>query len=224
MRWLHLGGAAAVGVIENRFGDANALVRRSCFMALGGFSEDYGLGHEDWEFFARAVLTGYRLEVVPEPLFWYRVSAGSMLHSTQAHANYMRSLRPYMDAVPDAMRDLLVLAQGLNWYQEETVPAFEGLKNELRNEVKWRQEQELAACKALMAEAEVCWNSASWQLFAPLRNALRRLKGLPPEHMPELANAEEAAQLIEAIRTSTAWEITGPFRALRRLWKRGSQG
>jgi GT2 family glycosyltransferase len=202
-RWLPLGGAAAVGALRNGFGDANALVRRECFMALGGFSEDYGLGHEDWEFFARAVLAGYRLELVPEPLFWYRVSPGSMLRSTQAHANYLRSLRPYMDAVPDALRDLMVFAQGLERRQEDAPPvSFESLK----------------------AEAEACWNSASWQLFAPLRNGLRRLKGLPPERMPELASAEEAARLLNAIRQSTAWDVTGPLRALRRLWKRGSQG
>ena len=48
-RWLPLGDAAAVGVFKNCFGDASALVRRSAFEALGGFTEDAGVGHEDWE-------------------------------------------------------------------------------------------------------------------------------------------------------------------------------
>ena len=64
-----LGGALAPGFYANVFGDANALVKKDVFAALGGFSEERDLGFEDWEFFARAVLKGYRLLVVPEPLF-----------------------------------------------------------------------------------------------------------------------------------------------------------
>jgi GT2 family glycosyltransferase len=31
---------------------------------IGGFTEDYGLGHEDWEFFAKVSLQGYKLQLV----------------------------------------------------------------------------------------------------------------------------------------------------------------
>ena len=31
------------------------------------------MGHEDWELWARAVLQGYKLQVVPEAPCWYRV-------------------------------------------------------------------------------------------------------------------------------------------------------
>lgn len=112
-RWVPLGGAASVGAFRNCFGDANALVRRDVFLALGGFTEDHGLGHEDWEFFARAVLKGYRLEVMPEPVYWYRFAPGSMLRSTQRQANIVRSLRPYLEAVPEPLRGMVLLAQGL---------------------------------------------------------------------------------------------------------------
>ena len=54
-RWLPLGDAAAVGIFKNCFGDAASLVRRSAFVQLGGFTEDGGVGHEDWELWARAV-------------------------------------------------------------------------------------------------------------------------------------------------------------------------
>ena len=36
-------------------------------------------GHEDWELWARAVLNGYALQVVPEALYWYRLGGGGML-------------------------------------------------------------------------------------------------------------------------------------------------
>ncbi|RMD68225.1 MAG: glycosyltransferase, partial [Gammaproteobacteria bacterium] len=94
--WLPLGGAAGAGIFRNVFGDANALWRREAFFQAGGYTTDYGLGHEDWELFAEAVLRGLRLEVVPEPLFWYRVSSRGMLRSGDLSANYARGVRPFM--------------------------------------------------------------------------------------------------------------------------------
>ena len=123
-RWLPLGDAAAVGVFRNCFGDASALVRLSAFRALGGFTEDANVGHEDWELWARAVLRGYKLQTVPEPLYWYRVAGGGMLsesigaHGTaqaQRNMNYARNLRPYLERLagwPEA-QDALQLSQGL---------------------------------------------------------------------------------------------------------------
>ena len=49
-RWLPLGDAAAVGLFKNCFGDAASLVERRAFEALGGFTEDGGVGHEDWRY------------------------------------------------------------------------------------------------------------------------------------------------------------------------------
>src|SRR5262249_24996565 len=95
-RWLFAGLDTMAGIARNCYGDANALVRRSVFFALDGFTEDRGVTHEDWEFFARAMLHGYRLEVVPEALFWYRLAPGSMIRTTSPQANYARSLRPYL--------------------------------------------------------------------------------------------------------------------------------
>jgi GT2 family glycosyltransferase len=97
--WIPLGNAAGLGVFRNVFGDANALVRRSVFESVGGFTEDYGVGHEDWEFFVRATLDGARLYLVPEPLFWYRVDPRSMLRRGQARTDHARSVRPYREAM-----------------------------------------------------------------------------------------------------------------------------
>ncbi|MEK0085643.1 glycosyltransferase [Benzoatithermus flavus] len=109
--WLPAGANVALGAFENCFGDVNALIRKEAFEALGGFSEDYGVGHEDWELFARAALKGFRLYVVPRPLVRYRVSKSGVQSSTSVHANYARSLRPYLGAVPPGLRDALRLAQ-----------------------------------------------------------------------------------------------------------------
>jgi GT2 family glycosyltransferase/glycosyltransferase involved in cell wall biosynthesis len=109
--WPFLGGALAPGLLRNVFGDANAFFRRDVFDRIGGFTEDFGIGCEDWELFARAMLRGLRLEVVPEPLVLYRQSPQGMLNTTSQHANRMRALRPYFGLLPSHLRPLVHLAR-----------------------------------------------------------------------------------------------------------------
>lgn len=128
-RWLPVGASATVGMFRNCYGDASALVARAAFEGLGGFTEDAGVGHEDWELWARATLHGYKLQVVPEALYWYRIAAGrgggagmlaesigdSRLAQAQRQANHARSLRPYLQRLagwPEA-QEAVQLAQGL---------------------------------------------------------------------------------------------------------------
>ena len=98
--------------------------RTAAFEALGGFTEESGVGHEDWELWARAVLRGYKLRMVPEALYWYRLGRGSMLAEStggglisqaQRHANHARNIRPYLQRLanwPEA-QDAVRLAQGM---------------------------------------------------------------------------------------------------------------
>jgi glycosyltransferase involved in cell wall biosynthesis/GT2 family glycosyltransferase len=108
--WPFLGAAVGPGVLRNVFGDANAFIRRRVFERIGGFTEDVGVGCEDWEFFARAVLSGLRLEVVPEPLVRYRQSPSGMLQTTSKPANHLRALRPYTSLLPQHARALVPIA------------------------------------------------------------------------------------------------------------------
>lgn len=101
--WLPLGGALGPGLFSNAFGDANALWKSCVFHQLGGFTEDYGIGHEDWEIFANAVLSGYRLDVVPEVLFWYHVNPNGMLRRGDPWADHARSVRPYLRHNPGGL-------------------------------------------------------------------------------------------------------------------------
>lgn len=112
--WIPLGSALGLGVFRNVFGDANALIRRKTFLALGGFTEDYGIGHEDWEFFARAVIAGANLQLVPEPLFWYRVNDASMLRGGDRHVDNARSVRPYWEGLPSGVGPALAYAMAVH--------------------------------------------------------------------------------------------------------------
>ena len=117
MRFTPFGSDPALGALSNCYGDANALYSHEVFRRLGGFTEDYGITHEDWELFCRASLEGVKIVCVPEPLFWYRVDNGGMFRGmrTQIHksANLRRHIRPYLEKLPYYQAKLVQLAQGL---------------------------------------------------------------------------------------------------------------
>lgn len=94
--WIPFGGDAGIGVFFNGYGDANAFWKKSVFLNLGGYTEDYGVGHEDWELFSHATLSGYKIHLVPEPLFWYRVNIDGMLRAGDLFRNHARNVRPYV--------------------------------------------------------------------------------------------------------------------------------
>ena len=76
-------------MMENCFGDATAIYKRDVFERIGGFHEIYGLSLEDWQLHLRAVLEGLTLISLPLPLFWYRLTPGSMTRTT----NYVANMR-----------------------------------------------------------------------------------------------------------------------------------
>ncbi len=95
----------------NRFGDANALITRSAFERVGGFSELYGVGWEDWEFFLKAYLRGIRIGIVPRPLFYYFSSPDGMLASGSPVRNNARIFDALREAKPALAVDLIQLAR-----------------------------------------------------------------------------------------------------------------
>jgi glycosyltransferase involved in cell wall biosynthesis len=108
-----VGDCLATGIVKNVFGDANALVRRDVFEALGGFTEDYGTGTQDHELFLGAVVNGYTLYVVPEPLYWYRRGPRRMqLELDTMERGRLRTFRQVSRAVPARFHVALRLAQG----------------------------------------------------------------------------------------------------------------
>jgi hypothetical protein len=88
------------------------------FERLGGFTELHGVGWEDWELFLRAWLRGYKMSVVPEPLFNYRVSVGGMLLGGDQLANEERLYRAVAEEQPALSTDLLRLAKAPHQIEE----------------------------------------------------------------------------------------------------------
>ena len=103
----HFGVGGVFSFFGNRFGDANALVKRAVFEELGGFTEERGVGYEDWEFFLRAFMAGKRMGVAPEPLFNYRASANGMLNGGDPLRDFERIYRAVEAASPRLGADML---------------------------------------------------------------------------------------------------------------------
>lgn len=98
--YLPIGPSLQLALFGNTFGDANSLVSRELFERLGGFTEEYALGCEDYEFFNRAFVSGARMQFVPELLFDYRADDESMmneLNSGKYIINQSRGVTPLFD-------------------------------------------------------------------------------------------------------------------------------
>ncbi|MHC5033686.1 MAG: glycosyltransferase [Planctomycetota bacterium] len=140
-RWVPLGPSLAVGVFEDCFGGPSMLVRRDQLLSVGGFAEDYGAGVGDREFYLKALLAGLRHELVPEPLI--ACSRGPMrdASASEAYADDLRSVRPFVSALPEGLHELAGLSQGLELIARETTAAL----NECRRErYILRRERDLA--------------------------------------------------------------------------------
>jgi GT2 family glycosyltransferase len=104
--YVPMGACWQAGLCENVFGGANFCVRREVFLELGGFTETRG-GCEDWEFLAKLTLRGYALDVVPDTLFFYRRSVGSMTTTMDPMVSYERAVAPFRHARPEQWKKLL---------------------------------------------------------------------------------------------------------------------
>jgi GT2 family glycosyltransferase/glycosyltransferase involved in cell wall biosynthesis len=90
-------GMDLVGGIVNpaAFGGSMFMVRRSAFEAIGGFTEMRGAGHEDWELYVRLTLAGYKVDVLPELLQFYRQVEGGLARTLPSENSRRRLLRAY---------------------------------------------------------------------------------------------------------------------------------
>ncbi len=95
-------------VQRNQF-NCTSLVRKTMFDDLGGLHEEMRLGFEDWEFWVRASLKGYRPVQLPEPLFFYRRQNDSMLAGLQENSErFIQAKRQIIRSNPSIYREELL--------------------------------------------------------------------------------------------------------------------
>lgn len=60
---------------------ACSLFKKSVWEDIGGYDEDFKHGYEDWDFWIRVMTKGYKITVIPEPLYEYRKHKDSMVNT-----------------------------------------------------------------------------------------------------------------------------------------------
>ncbi|MBZ0303991.1 MAG: glycosyltransferase [Anaerolineae bacterium] len=131
--WAPLGDSRELNLFHDCYGDANFLVKRGVFQALRGFEIDHPLDRytagEDYEFLTRLVYAGYRLDVIPEFLLFYRYRSDSLMRTAREYDFAMRGLEVYRDQLRSVgLQHLIPWIRGL--YQQAHAEG-EGLSGEL---------------------------------------------------------------------------------------------
>jgi glycosyltransferase involved in cell wall biosynthesis len=71
------------------------LLRKPYWQGVGGYDERMREGYEDWEFYMRLALAGFRGIEIPKPLYVYNISPNGMLlnTATRVHGKLWRYIR-----------------------------------------------------------------------------------------------------------------------------------
>jgi hypothetical protein len=103
------GGPRVLASVRNVYGDATAIYRTEAFRAVGGYETDRDSSFEDWEAFVKLVQAGYAVDVLPEPLFYYRHRDTGFSRTTRQYHNHERVLRQFrqMADLPEVERAAL---------------------------------------------------------------------------------------------------------------------
>ncbi len=227
-----IGASPLIGMIDNCFGDAAALVRRSVWAGLGGFSELRNVGAEDWEFFARAALAGYRFEVSVRPLSWYRVSDSGMARSGQPAVDRLRAQQAYRDILPLSLQQLPQFTAALVISFEQLRAVLNQTRKELavETEARARSEAEALAHRETVthdfAHQQKILDQTRTENMAETAQAALTVEVLHQRAMREERNAERreiqrlhnelqaAHKTMGRLMGSMSWRITRPLRAL----------
>ena len=91
-----LGDCMELAWRQNCLGDTNFIIRSEVLRKLGGF-EFYApnCGFDDWAFLTNLCLCGHTLDVIMEPLFWYRDLAIGINRTTNPYKNFTRIAEVY---------------------------------------------------------------------------------------------------------------------------------
>ncbi|WP_345006038.1 glycosyltransferase family A protein [Snuella lapsa] len=85
-------GGTITNFLTKNEGLGNALFRRSCWEQVGGYDAHMTTGYEDWEFWIAILAKGWRMEIIKEPLFYYRIKENSRnMKATNFHDLELKS-------------------------------------------------------------------------------------------------------------------------------------
>jgi O-antigen biosynthesis protein len=98
------GGPPVAGLFYGCFGESGYLISRPAFEALGGFRSAARGDGKDHELLCRAALEGYRIRVVPEPLFRRALDTEAAERTVRADSELV--LRTYQERASNGLVEL----------------------------------------------------------------------------------------------------------------------
>jgi glycosyltransferase involved in cell wall biosynthesis len=176
-----------------------ALVRRSAFDAVGGYSEDMREGCEDWDFWLTLVEAGFHGAIIPEVLFYYRRRPDSMSREMLEAQAYRRPLEMLVARHAPAYRAHLTTV----------LVAKEAETLHLTHEIADLERDRLAILEPALRRARE-------ELDAVSQKA-QRVKTIRVREEEQERLAWKAAELerqVGALHASWSWRITAPLRKL----------
>lgn len=111
--WAFIPKALSLSGVRNVFGDATSIYKSAAIREVGGFHEEHGVTHEDWELHLKLASANKRHEYLPQAVFWYRGSADSMIRTTDTFLNDQRQIGAWGQLLPNNARLASALMLGL---------------------------------------------------------------------------------------------------------------
>jgi glycosyltransferase involved in cell wall biosynthesis len=115
--YIPVGGAYGLAAIENCIGGATSIISTKVMKEIGGYSETYGVGHEDYELYTKLLSSGYKIEVCPKVHYYYEVGRPSMLSTTSISENFHRNFSAY--SVDERSREMINMCIGQRIEQDK---------------------------------------------------------------------------------------------------------
>jgi glycosyltransferase involved in cell wall biosynthesis len=159
---------------------ATAVIRRSAFDAVGGYSREMIYGFEDWDFWLALLSTGYHGRCIAEPLFFYRKHprGQSMLDKTQKHrAEMVHKMIEHHRSLFATMLEVSLTDKDSMFFQAHMQAAYLREAVAKHDVAVSAQPVEDELYQALMAQAQLdhIENSNTWRFVQRIkRNAFYR--------------------------------------------------
>jgi glycosyltransferase involved in cell wall biosynthesis len=184
-----------------------ALVRREAFEAVGGYDERMRDGCEDWDFWLRLIERGFKGTIVPEVLFHYRRTVGSMSRVMLGELEYRAPLQALIDQHAAGYRAHLI----------EVLVSKEVESLALLRELHGLERDHLASTLPSLARAH--------EELVAVESAVARARPRVAEREELDRLRHETAELRREaadLRQSWSWRLTSPLRAIVG-WIRGER-
>lgn len=105
-KWYPFPDALFSVTLANVIADAQCLISKELFLELGGYTEDIGVGFEDWEFYLKLKLKGEEIYPIYEDIYRYRLhqKKNSMREAISHEQSFQRAIRVLKERYPRLQR------------------------------------------------------------------------------------------------------------------------